>query len=497
MTNSALKKEQQEEVKIVSGFVSLNTHQVLIAEQYKPKESALKEFIKKVSKKQTAIKISDIKITNIKSNYKIKIHKDEFDMFFDFRTIDKDVKSWADIQENIKQFLRSKVIELAYSFLRVQIKSLTSVEKGITKKAKSMVEAERQTEYDYQASGSLFEYMKEKGQLEEVKDLLKRKKFIHLKRSYVYVADALYNYIKLFRYSTAYPKHAEANLRNGKPIVDIGDFKSRTTNNTYETKIRIHDDWKGFCKQAGLTTKEQRHAIAKDLKEGGTIPATAISESKEKKLTLYLSDFISYRFITSKTKNSNLKNVTEKIEEIILTIDPMFLNSIMSIKAKGHRGYVFMPSPLQSILESVFQDTEKHTSLKEFCIQSGFKRTNGDKWSMGYRYLYEEIHAEVCQTKENFTLDGKACHLIVLNNAKLRKYAERVAPRTIKGEKFSRKEAIEKILTGLEVIRLATGDESKDYICILKVDYLDPAIHIYIKRMSLEKSQELEKLLLT
>jgi len=497
MTNSALKKEQQEEVKIVSGFVSLNAHQVLIAEQYKLKESALKEFIKKVSKKQTAIKISDIKITNIESNYKIKIHKDEFDMFFDFRIIDKDVKSWADIQENIKQFLRNKVIELAYSYLRIQLKNLTAVPKGVTKKSKRMADAERLTKYDYNNEGTLFDYIRERGQVDEIKELLNKKEFLHLKRSYVFIADALLNYIKLFRYATAYPKkHAEKNIRNGKKIVDLAQFSSKTSNDTYEEKLRIHDDWQSFCKMAGISNREQKHAIAKDLKNNGTIPAKTKAEVNGHDYILYQSDFLSYQLLTEPTRNSNLKNVTETIKEIKLFIDPSFLKSILTINAKDHGGYIYIPSPLQAILENVFQDADKHKKLKDFCLKNGFKRTKGDKWSMGYRYLYEEIHAEVCLIKENFTYNGQSCHLVVLDNAKIKEYALKVSPSSFKGNKFSRKEAIERILTGLEVIRLATGDEEKDYINVLKIDYLDPAIQIIIKRMSLKKSQELEKLLL-
>lgn len=497
MTQSTNQKEQNITNTTESGFVSLNMYTVLMAEQYKPKESEMTDYIKKVSKKHNAIKLDDIKITCKNSEYTIRIHKNEFKINFDFNSIEKDIKKWTVLQAGIKQFLRNKVIELAYSYLRIQLKNLTAVPKGVTKKSKRMADAERLTKYDYNNEGTLFDYIRERGQVDEIKELLNKKEFLHLKRSYVFIADALLNYIKLFRYATAYPKkHAEKNIRNGKKIVDLAQFSSKTSNDTYEEKIRIHDDWQSFCKMAGISNREQKHAIAKDLKNNGTIPAKTKAKVKGHDYILYQSDFLSYQLLTEPIRNSNLKNVTETIKEIKLFIDPSFLKSILTINAKEHGGYIYIPSPLQAILENVFQDTDKHKNLKDFCLKNGFKRTKGDKWSMGYRYLYEEIHAEVCLIKENFTYNGQSCHLIVLDNAKIKEYALKVSPSSFKGNKFSRKEAIERILTGLEVIRLATGDEEKDYINVLKIEYLDPAIHIIIKRMSLKKSQELEQLLL-
>ena len=133
--------------------------------------------------------------------------------------------------------------------------------------------------------------------------------------------------------------------------------------------------------------------------------------------------------------------------------------------------------------------------LIKFCIKHKFKRTKGDKWSSGYRDVYDEIHADIYfKEATEYHWKGEPCLLIVLNEKKLKEYAQRVYKRSIKKNgKFARSEAREYILTALEVIRLAMDNKEKDLIRILHFQYIDPAIHIYVSKLPKEECKALEK----
>ena len=498
MTQSTPNTTQQDAFTFDCGFVSIDSEFMLAAEQYKPKEDEIKEFIKSVSKKQTLIKLSDIKISNQNAEYTISIQKNEFTLNFDFNAINKDVKRWPALQSYVKQFLHNKVLELAYSYLRTKYKALTEVPKGITKKPRRMLEGERLTAYDYETKDALFEYIKGEGQFNEVKELLDTKRLLHLKNNYQYVYDALLYYVHLYRYALQYKEHEKKNKRNGKAIVAMTSQKDDNSDATYGKKLIIQDDWFTFCKRAGINNAEDRHKLAKDLKKGGSIPAISLAKTNGENELRSITSFIVFEFSDKPAKNSNLANAKSYTDEIIMYVDPRFLSSILDVSGKGSGGWVHFPQPLQKILERVFEDEDRHIKLKGFCARNGFKRITGERFSPGYRKVYEEIHADIYRRAEpNFTYKGKPCHLIVLNEDGIKDYAKRCYPRAIKKSgRFSRKEAIEFLMTGMEVIRLATGDKDKDYISILGFDYMAPAIHIYVDRMTTEKSLELEKLLL-
>ena len=508
MTDTTPQITQPNPFEFKAGFVKVDADYMLYVEktddQYKRKEADIKEFIKNISKRKNTIKLNELKISNKNEEYTIKIRDKELKIEFDFKSIETDVKCWTNLQTVIKQFLVNKVTVLAYNYLQTQFRALTEVQKGITKKSMNMIKAERLTMFDFDKTDTLFDCIKEEGKFEEVRDNYIDKRFLHLRSNFQHFHDAILYYLRLYRYSLKDKKAAELNKRNGKKIVMMTEGKDvdESSDEKIYERLRILDDWQAFCEHAGMTTAIERNKFLKELhelKEGSTIPAMTLLKEDGCDTLEFDPNFISYKLKKKDVTNSNLIYVpTDKgryMNDIEVYVEPTYLQSILDISAKDHGGYAHYPYPLQRILKQVFEDGEKHTQLKAFCIKHEFKRITGEKWSKGYRDIYDEIFTDIhFKMTNSHHWEGEPCLLLVLNESKIREYAKRVYPRSIKRSgRFARSEAIEFIRTGLEVIRLATGDKNKDLLRILHVEYTNPAIQIYIKKLPKEQCQSLEK----
>ena len=508
MTDTTPQITQPNPFEFKAGFVKVDADYMLYVEktddQYKRKEADIKEFIKNISKRKNTIKLNELKISNKNEEYTIKIRDKELKIEFDFKSIETDVKCWTNLQTVIKQFLVNKVTVLAYNYLQTQFRALTEVQKGITKKSMNMIKAERLTMFDFDKTDTLFDCIKEEGKFDEVKKNMEDKRFLHLRTNYQYVYDAILSYLKLYRYSLKDKEAAELNKRNGDKIVMMiqGKDADEISTKEYEKRLRIQDDWQAFCTRAGLTTADERNKLAKELQllqDGSNIPAMTLLKVDGCDTLEFDPNFISYKLKKVDAQNSNLKNVTDDngryISEIILYVEPQYLTSILDVSGKGSGGWAYIAYPLGKILKRVFEVEELHKKLIRFCIKHKFKRSKGDQWSSGYRDVYDEIHADIYfKEATEYRWKGEPCLLIVLNEKKLKEYAQRVYKRSIKKNgKFARSEAREYILTALEVIRLAMDNKEKDLTRILHFQYIAPAIHIYVSKLPKEECKALEK----
>tara|TARA_R110000824_G_C15181420_1_gene673806 strand:- start:292 stop:1851 length:1560 start_codon:yes stop_codon:yes gene_type:complete len=498
-----------------TGFVNVSKNYLLFAEkivdQYNNQETDIKDFIKKEFPKKSVIKLDDIIIAGEYSNYIISIKKKEFKLDFDFSIIDKDVKNWTNLNALIKQIVKTRVTELIFirqekklAEIQKRYKLLTDINKGATKKSMNMIKAERLTMFDFDKTDTLFDCIKEEGKFDEVKKNMEDKRFLHLRTNYQYVYDAILSYLKLYRYSLKDKEAAELNKRNGDKIVMMiqGKDADEISTKEYEKRLRIQDDWQAFCTRAGLTTADERNKLAKELQllqDGSNIPAMTLLKVDGCDTLEFDPNFISYKLKKVDAQNSNLKNVTDDngryISEIILYVEPQYLTSILDVSGKGSGGWAYIAYPLGKILKRVFEVEELHKKLIRFCIKHKFKRSKGDQWSSGYRDVYDEIHADIYfKEATEYRWKGEPCLLIVLNEKKLKEYAQRVYKRSIKKNgKFARSEAREYILTALEVIRLAMDNKEKDLTRILHFQYIAPAIHIYVSKLPKEECKALEK----
>jgi len=503
MDNTEEKIIDFNETLIKSGFVEAVENMDLydiIHEIYKKHEDAFGKFINQNFKRRATINLDDIKITNNKYDYAINLKKKQFIINFDFKLISKDTKKWGHIDTFIKKYLKSKVTELCFEKQRKQLNKLErkvtklSLKKGVTKKPMSMIKAERLTEFGFNEPNSLFKNIKTEKDFLEIKQKITQQNLLHLKTNNQYIYDALLYYVQLYRYSKTTKDAELKNMRNGKPIVTI--TKETDTKHTYEERLRIQDSWVSFCEKAGVTDVNERKEILKDLRKQPKFSALAIAKNEDGSSEIAnRPSFLECKFIVRNKNQNNYKNNTDNhaTEDIVLWVDTDFLGSITNIDSKNHAGWAYFPHPYQKILQNVFENSDKLLELNEYCEIQGF-RNFGGKYSIGYKHVYDEIHADIhFKQVNNYKYEGEDCLLIVLDKEKIKSYAQRSYKSAFRSNKFFLKEAVQFILRALKVIQLACDDQNKDLIQILHFEYIKPTINIFIKKIDSEKTKMLEK----